>query len=88
MIDGRGDAQARQARAAAGVGRHDVVITGGGLAGNAMAGALPFFEAIALAEPAKDADPVSLLLTPSLSLVLVARAIAPPAAAAAAALAS
>ena len=33
-------------------------------------------------------DPVSLLLTPLLSLVLVARAIAPPAAAAAAALAS
>ena len=58
------------------------------LAGNAMAGALPLFEAIAVAEPAKDADPVSLLLTPSLSLVLVARAIAPPAAAAAAALAS
>jgi len=58
------------------------------LAGNAMAGALPLFEAIAVAEPAKDADPVSLLLTPSLSLVLVAGAIAPPPAAAAAALAS
>jgi hypothetical protein len=58
------------------------------LAANAMAGALPLFEALAVAEPAKDADPVSLLLTPSLSLVLVARAIAPPAAAAAAALAS
>jgi len=37
VIDGRGGAQASQTRAANGVGRHDVVITGGGLAGLTLA---------------------------------------------------
>jgi hypothetical protein len=53
------------------------------LAGNAMAGALPLFEAIAVAEPGEAGKPISLVLAPSLSLVLVARAFAPVATAAA-----
>jgi hypothetical protein len=53
------------------------------LADNAMAGALPLFEAIAVAAPDAEGEPVSLLLTPSLSLVLVAKAFAPVATAAA-----
>ena len=58
------------------------------LAGNAMAGALPLFEAIAVAEPGRDGDAVSLRLTPSLSLLLAGKAFAPVATAAATALAS
>jgi len=43
------------------------------LAGNAMAGALPLLEAIATAGPGTDAEPITLPLTRSLALVLVAR---------------
>jgi len=58
------------------------------LAGNAMAGALPLFEAIATAEPGQEAGAIALALAPSLSLVLVAKASAPVASTTAPALAS
>jgi len=44
------------------------------VAGNAMAGALPLLEAIAMAGPGTDAGPLALPLTSSLALVLVAKA--------------
>lgn len=43
------------------------------VAGNAMAGALPLLEAIAVAGPGTEAGPLALPLTSSLALVLVAR---------------
>ncbi|HSC62518.1 MAG TPA: beta-ketoacyl synthase chain length factor [Caldimonas sp.] len=58
------------------------------LGGNAIAGALPLFEAIADAEPGAAAGAIALALAPSLALVLVATASAPVAGTATPALAS
>jgi len=49
------------------------------LAGNAMAGALPLLEAIAMAGPGTQGGPLALPLTRSLALVLAARSLIPAA---------